>query len=97
MRAMRTIAFNKRSRAEILHIEIPGGIVNIRCGLHDDAGNEVTAISISRDCAFDELAALTAGKEGTGRWQFMDAPDSDGMNVRLGLVPVAPEDKRRAR
>ncbi len=32
-----------------LHLEIPGAVVNVRVGLHDQKGNEVTHISIAPD------------------------------------------------
>jgi hypothetical protein len=46
---MKTITVSNRSRHRILHIEIPGGIVNIRHNLRDDQGREVTHVSVSVD------------------------------------------------
>ena len=85
---MRSIRFNQKSRAEVLHIEIPGGIVNIRCDLRDWDGHEVTSVSITRDESLDGSASLSAsvGKP-TERWWFADHPQADAMNIRLALKP----------
>lgn len=48
-----------------LHIEIPGAIVNIRTGLHNAKGQEVTHISISAD--------QYAGEEWSADWGTVDA------------------------
>ncbi len=45
---MRRIQFTKRNRSgNILHIEVPGAIVNIRVGLTDEQGRQVTRVDIS--------------------------------------------------
>lgn len=49
MHDMKTISISKRSRFRTLHIEAPGCIVNIRFGLTDTEGREVTNISITAD------------------------------------------------
>lgn len=49
MRDMKTVTISKRSRFRTLHIEAPGCIVNIRFGLHDGEGREVTSISVNPD------------------------------------------------
>lgn len=81
---MRSIRFNEKSRADILHIEIPGAIVNIQCGLRDHDEHKITSVAISRDWA---------SEENWRRWMFMDSPASEGMNVRIGLVPIQLFDK----
>lgn len=46
---MKTVRHTYRSRDPLLHIETDFGIVNIRVGLHDAAGNEVTSVEIIPD------------------------------------------------
>jgi hypothetical protein len=52
---MRRIGFTKRNRSgNLLHIETEGAIVNIRVGLEDTEGREVTSIEILPDETTDE-------------------------------------------
>jgi hypothetical protein len=47
---MRRIEFTEKNRSgNLLHIEVPGAIVNIRIGLHTNEGNEVTSIQVIAD------------------------------------------------
>jgi hypothetical protein len=47
---MRRITFSEDNRSgNLLHIEVPGGIINIRVNLHDMAGHNVTSVEIIRD------------------------------------------------
>ena len=47
---MKRISFYNTNRSgNMLHIETEGCIVNIRVGLHDTEGREVTSVSIKRD------------------------------------------------
>jgi hypothetical protein len=47
---MKRIEFTERNRSgNLLHIEVPGAIVNIWVNLHDRHGRTVTAVSISPD------------------------------------------------
>ena len=47
---MKTVGFYKANRSgNLLHIETEGAIVNIRVGLHNTDGHEVTAIEILPD------------------------------------------------
>jgi hypothetical protein len=47
---MRRIIFSESNRSgNLLHIEVPGGIVNIRVNLHDHDGRQVTSVEILRD------------------------------------------------
>lgn len=44
---MRSITFNEANRSDnLLHIETPLGIVNIRIGLHDGQGRPVESIEV---------------------------------------------------
>jgi hypothetical protein len=72
---MRRVYFSKLNHSDnVLHIETEGCIVNIHVNLHDATGRGVTAVEILRD------------------WnaEFLDSPNSNGMNVRVGL-PTPPE------
>jgi hypothetical protein len=52
---MRRISFTKRNRSDdVLHIETEGCIVNIRIGLEDTEGREVTSVEILPDETTDE-------------------------------------------
>jgi hypothetical protein len=51
---MKTIRVTKRSRHEVLHIEAPGCVVNIRHGLKDVDGHEVTSIQVIADQYTDD-------------------------------------------
>ena len=84
---MKRIEFNHKSRCRVLHIEVPGAIINIRRGLCDTKGNEITSIEILRDtsCRSDE--------DPDREWRFMDFKKSDALNVRVGLV-LLPKGKR---
>jgi len=58
---MKRIIFNERNRSDdLLHIEVPGGIVNIRVRLCAVSGHDVTSIEILPD--------RTIGKE----WDLVD-------------------------
>ena len=46
---MRTVTFYKTGKNKTLHIETELCVVNIRVGLHDTKGREVTSISIKPD------------------------------------------------
>lgn len=47
---MRTIGFTERNRSgNLLHVETPLGIVNIRIGLHDAEGRRVNSIEVIPD------------------------------------------------
>ena len=47
---MKTVGFHKTNRSgNLLHIETEGAIVNIRVGLHNTEGDEVTSIAILPD------------------------------------------------
>lgn len=51
---MKTISFMNPQRGNVsnpnvLHIEVPGGIVNIRIGIHDDMDRAVTSVEIIPD------------------------------------------------
>lgn len=44
---MKRISFSERNRSgNILHIEVPGAIVNIYVNLHDNQGRTVTTVNI---------------------------------------------------
>lgn len=46
---MKTINLTNRAKDKLLHIEAEGCIVNIRVGLHNQDGQEVTSIEILHD------------------------------------------------
>jgi hypothetical protein len=47
---MKSVTFSKRNRSgDVLHIEVPGAVVNIRIGLTDALGRQLTRVSISPD------------------------------------------------
>lgn len=69
-------------RSKVLHVEAPGCIINIRTGLSDHAGREVTAIEI-----------LSDDQDRGGEWCFADGPMYRSMNVRL--VKRSPKGKPR--
>ena len=47
---MKTITFSEFNRSDdLLHIELPGGIINIRVNLHDTSCNRVTHIELLPD------------------------------------------------
>jgi hypothetical protein len=46
---MKTVVFSKRSKETLLHVEAPGCLVNIRRGLSDMQGREVTSVQITAD------------------------------------------------
>ena len=44
---MKSITFSERNRSgDVLHIEVPGAIVNIYENLHDRHGRAVTAVHV---------------------------------------------------
>jgi hypothetical protein len=73
---MRRICFSRRNRSDnLLHIEIPGAVVNIRVNLHDHEGREVTRIDILPDNEH-------RGGDPEGRMWDVDS-NSDGTVTRL--------------
>ena len=46
---MKTIRINERSRYEMLHVEAPGCIINIRVDLTDEDGRAVTRVDVMAD------------------------------------------------
>jgi len=81
---MKTVVLKPRS--ELLHIEAPGCIINIRVQLADVDGREVTAIEVLPDST---------------AWIFADAPKARAMNIRVrkenpshGRSPTAPKTAR---
>jgi hypothetical protein len=46
---MKTIALNERSRDKLLHVELPGCIVNIEIGLCDRDGRQVSRVEVLAD------------------------------------------------
>ena len=48
-RLIRTIVVGKRSRCDVLHVEAPNGIINIRWGLSDCKGRAVDSIEVIPD------------------------------------------------
>ena len=67
---MKRIEFGPNNRSgNLLHIEVPGGIVNIRIGLHDVEGREVTSVEILPD-------GEDRGGDGEGRVWDMDGGSS---------------------
>ena len=57
--------------SKVKHLEIAGCIVNIREGLHDSAGREVTSIEI----LCDDLAGEA--------WRLPDHGDARSINIRV--------------
>lgn len=82
MRNMQTVRFYPDSGdAEILHVEIPGAIVNIHVGLVDANGHPVSRVDISPE---DE----TRGGDGQGHvWHLAD----DGRRI-IRQTPLTPEE-----
>jgi hypothetical protein len=74
----RTITVSKQDKGKLVHLEAPGCIVNIRVGLHDAEGREVTAIEIIPD---GPLAPF--GKFSGAAWRIVDRPDAVAVNVRV--------------
>lgn len=70
----RNISISERSRTNLLHIEAPGCIINIRVGLTDHEGRSVTAISIEADG--DRYA-------GDPEWWIEGDRGSKGIGVRV--------------
>ena len=63
---MKVITWNKTG--DILHIETPNGIVNIRCGLRDLRGRNVDSIEIIPDDRYvGEHKVVTVPKIGNVR------------------------------
>lgn len=46
---MRRINISPKARDKLVHIEFPGGLINIHLGLTNSDGQDVTHISISAD------------------------------------------------
>ena len=71
---MKTVTISNRSKYRILHIEVPGCIVNIHIGLTNIDGNPVTNVSITAD-------------QFAGDKKWMVVPDNgkprDGIGVRV--------------
>jgi hypothetical protein len=85
---MKRVEFSNRNRSDnLLHVEIPGGIVNIRVNLHDREGREVVNIEIIPD---DQRR----GGDGQGRIWDVDS-NEDGTVTRLIRRPEYPNDKQR--
>jgi hypothetical protein len=73
---MRRIGFGRNNRSgNLLHIEIPGAIVNIYVNLHDNQGREVTLVDILPDNEH-------RGGDEDGRMWDVDS-NSDGTVTRL--------------
>lgn len=65
---MKTIQFGRRNRSgNLLHIEIPGAIVNIHVNLRDRDGREVTRVDIIPEDA-------SRGGDEEGRYWTQDGP-----------------------
>jgi hypothetical protein len=66
---MKRITFNENNRSgNLLHIEVPGAIVNIRVGLTDPVnGRDTTHIEIIPDKYAGEQWDLEGQPKGTGR------------------------------
>lgn len=69
---MKRVQHYGTAREKLLHIETDGAVVNIRVGLQDREGREVTSIEILPD---DE----SRGGDGEGRVWDLDGPH----NIRL--------------
>lgn len=63
---MRTIEFSERNRSgNLLHVETPLGIVNIRIGLHDAEGRRVESVEIVPNSYAGEPAVTVDGHRNT--------------------------------
>ncbi len=71
---MKTVVLNKRSKHDVLHIEAPGCIINIRHGLTNRDGQAVTSINVIPD---DHYAGEKAWRVVADGW------DASGINVRV--------------
>lgn len=65
---MKTVTFMNRQRGNVnndnvLHIEVPGAIINVRIGLGDNDGRRVTRIEITADDYSDEEWRIENGDE----------------------------------
>ena len=82
---MKRVEFNQANRSgDVLHVEVPGAIVNIRVNLHDADGNELTTVSVSPD---DE----SRSPDMSGHyWHTEDADGNDtgGAHVRIVRQPL---------
>lgn len=77
---VKVVRFGPRSKARVLHIEVPGAIINVRVGLRCQEPNcEVTSIEIIRETGVSDYG---------GRWKFLDTTDTYAMNIRVGLMPL---------
>jgi hypothetical protein len=70
--------------SDILHIEVPGAIVNIHVGLSDRNGVPVTNVSITADGYVGEEWHLP---------DFFENPRFVGVRVMKGKAPTATSDK----
>ncbi len=70
---MATIRVSKQDRGKLVHLEAPGCIVNVRVGLQDSEGREVTAIEIIPD------GTRFAGET----WRIVGEPRAAVVNVRV--------------
>ena len=85
--SMKRIEFSNRNRSgNLLHIEIPGAVVNIRVNLRDNDGREVNHIEIIPD---DEKR----GGDGQGRVWDVDS-NWNGTATRLIRRPHHAEIER---
>lgn len=83
---MRSIVFNERSRAEILHIEIPGAVVSVHVGLRDSAGHKIVHVSV--DVCGDRYAGDPEW------WGLPTTADSKGVGIRIARLPKAEAEKQ---
>lgn len=71
---MKTIVHSSRARDKLLHIETEGAIVNIRVGLSNTHGQNVTNIEILPDIAASPI------------WTLPDFPKANGMHIHRLMV-----------
>lgn len=76
---MKTVTFHRgpRNRHDVLHVETDGCIVNIRPGLSDTDGHQVTSVEIIADDYCEE----------GGRWHVNDDPHQTRTKVRVIQLP----------
>lgn len=72
---MKRINHFNTARDKLLHIETEGCIVNIRIGLQNHEGQNVTHIEILPDRNGDGC--------GNPSWRIADNPDAQAENIRL--------------
>lgn len=78
---MKTIRHNSRSRDPLLHIETDFGIVNIRVGLRDFDGNEVTSVEIVPDRVDWDGRGRTIELDGYANSRLIAKPSSDTISA----------------